>query len=770
MRHRVMGISVRALTGSLLGSLLMALSSAYAPAAMAAETLQADAESQQSARSYEYLLDHAQEFRRELDESVRAFVSARDTLSNDAQLARAIGASDRLEVIAALTKYQEALAQTQLTIYNEAGAPFAVIHFDSEGRASLDQRSQAELAAQPCRPPMILGALLQHEKPFLALAEACEDERAAFATTMVLLAAARVGAAQSVITLTSSVRSIESLLRKSHTQSEQAFHLSIIRSDGAILDEQDARAVPAWLQPPLGSTPMLAANAMHASSGLFVSDDTLDMLVLTLAQLSEPNGQSSALLICADPKLIRERVLVAVSDDGTSSMRLAVRLLVGLAVAVAIVLFVRRRHLATTKVLNHAADEALQERNRLISGVSHDIRGPLSAIMGYAELIHKDASYLENGPLRDNAFDAIKRSCQFIVRLTDHLLDLRSATMGKLALETRCTDVLAICDECVATYALEAREKNLGLHFAHPGIERLKIFGDPTRLRQIVQNLVGNAVRYSDRGSVTLALWIPDPTRYEIEISVSDTGIGISAEGQAKIFEPFFREKRPEGSPRSGTGLGLAVVKSIVDALGGTIDVRSELGKGSSFVVRIPGPPWVEADQSAPLRRSEPVPVLGAVATSVTNDASQPLTADETDVAMPALIEFGATLQGLRIAFADDYPEAREITGYLLRTAGATVSAFPSGTDLVHAIQCGLEADCVLLDLQMPGLSGHDSALLLRKSGYSGPMIAISALADERVRARSIQCGFAEHLTKPGDPMHLQEVIARLTSDRMRRS
>ncbi len=109
----------------------------------------------------------------------------------------------------------------------------------------------------------------------------------------------------------------------------------------------------------------------------------------------------------------------------------------------------------------------------------------------------------------------------------------------------------------------------------------------------------------------------------------------------------------------------------------------------------------------------------------------------------------------MSIAFADDYAEAREITGHVLRSGGAVVTAFVSGNDLVHAVQCGLQVDCVLLDLQMPELSGHATAKVLRKSGFAGPMVALSALADEATRQQSAASGFAEHLSKPTDGAQL---------------
>ena len=705
-----------------------------------------DKSSEEQAETFALVLRLTREWRTNLESVLAALQTARDAIASDMEIADAIRTGDRIQLTAAMEKHAGLLSKCDLLIYDEAAVPIALLHCDAAGRASLDRADSAALVARECRAEIILDVYALDAPSWIAIMDACEDERARFEDQHLLIAASPIrngtGGTVGGIALIEGMERVDRVLSAAQTAGKRAYHLSIVNWDGVVIDDDKAEAVPAWLRPPIDSLPALSNVAFDARDGLFVGDEKLAMLILPIAAMSEEGKWTTSLLFCADPILIRELV-----DPDSSASQTDVRedfqLLV---LAAGLFLFgvgawfvARRRLLVATLAVRAASEEAVSERNRLISGVSHDIRGPLGAIIGFAELIRTDPGYREEGVLRANAFDAIKRSCNFILRLTDHLLDLRSAAMGRLVLESRFTDVLAICEECVSLYSIEAREKGITLFFSHPNIDQLQIMSDPTRLRQIVQNLVGNAVRYSDHGSVALAVWIPDPTREEIEISVSDTGIGISTEVLAKIFAPFYREKRPESAPRAGTGLGLAVVKTIVDALGGSIQVTSERGKGSMFVVRLQAPRWVETDQS-----------VSVTSTNLENSLTTPAFSD------------GLPLEGMSIAFADDYAEAREITGRVLRSGGAIVTAFVSGTDLVHAVQCGLQVDCVLLDLQMPGLSGHATAKVLRKSGFAGPMVALSALAHEATRQHSAASGFAEHLSKPTDGAQLQRVIAKL--------
>ncbi len=712
------------------------------------------------AECYRELFEIGNRFRERVDGALVGLRSTRDSLAANEQLIAAVIAKDSARVAAVLAPHAGILRDAELMLYDGHGVPIAAANVDDHGAIAIKDFSSGA-TEHDCRSETIADALVRSAQPFMTFVTACEFERARFTGEYVLLAARQLkdsnGVPVGLLTLVQGTQEIATILAQSHADAQGVYDTSILSwsgesLDNALLSGSGNSTIPARLLPPPDVRSALANAALLGEQGVYLGDDSLEMFIHPLPALRSPQGRQPSLLVCADARDIQSRANATVVESTPSTLRLVILVLFSLALAVGIFLVSRRRLLRASEEVRAAAAETVLERNRLISGVSHDIRGPLGAIMGYADLLQSSPMYRDDVSLRESAFDAIKRSCDFILRLTDHLLDLRSATMGRLSLESRFTDVLAICDACVNLYALEASGKDVSLMFAHPGIDRLQILGDPTRVRQIVQNLVGNAVRYTDHGSVTLALWIPDDARNEIEISVSDTGIGISPEGQAKIFEPFYRERRPERGSRTGTGLGLAVVKTIVEALGGRIEVQSELGKGSTFVVRIPAPAWVDPDQSAPLRSA-----VAAIDASANASVSSSASAFSSEAPTTE-----GTLAGTSIAFADDYADAREITSILLRSAGASVSAFASGTDLAHAMQCGLHADCVLLDLQMPGLSGHETAMLLRKGGYTGPLVALSALSDDATRKRSFECGFAEHLRKPGDPAHVQQVLAAL--------
>lgn len=695
------------------------------------------------AEAHPYMREVAAHWREHLHESLAPILALRDAIANDPALHLSMASGNRADITDAVRLHSIAALDANILVFDAVGAPLSLVRIDRNGQTHPEPLDRTARGLEECRGAPIAGILGREGKPALTVFKACDEERTEFAHTHVLVGFAPMskpnGGLLGFVAVVTGLAPVQATLAAAHPQIAVGYHLSLLLADGTIVDdasdEYRSTAAPSWLRPTVGTTEALAAAAYHASEGLYFANGDLEALVLPLPELRVPIGEQPALLLCADPTVLRLRGVASTSGGPLSSGVIALMVVLSATVGIGVWILARRSLKETALAARAAVEESNLERHRLISGVSHDIRGPLGAIVGYTELLRSDAHYRSDETLRQQAFDAITRSCAFIVRLTDHLLDLRSAAMGKLTVESRMTDVLAICRECVATYQLEAADKGFAIAFVHTDIAQLEILSDPTRLRQIVQNLVGNAVRYTDRGAVVVSLSIPAAAPDLLEITVTDTGIGIPQRALDNIFLPFFRVQAEQGKECAGKGLGLAVVKTIVDALGGTIAVSSVQGQGSCFTLRLPAKRWIRPDASAPLRALK---VAGELA----------------DAAPSHLLE------GLNIAFADDYEDARAITGRLLRSAGATVSVFASGADLLQAIQCGLETDCVLLDLQMPGMTGHETAVALRKTGCTAPMIALSAISDEATRARSAVVGFAFHLSKPGDPIELQTRIA----------
>ncbi len=743
-------LAVRAqLGGWVMSAFLLACAIVLSPS-LTAEEVQLDSGSEASSPEgrYSFLRDHAADSVAKIQKCLESIEFARDSVVRDPAVADSLASMDRIALIAAVRRHLKSLRNAEVVVFDGEGTPFARVLVDGGGHIRLESSGASVLASQHCRKAYLLDVYAIHGQPWTAIMNACEDESVRLSADRVLVSVAAVRDRRSVtigaIEIVERLTRVDAVLASVSRELPATCTLSILNWDGMLLNAISEDPTAATLRPPLDSLTALATVSFDAKLGLYVNGEKLGMFVLPIPAMSQEGRWVTSVLLCAAPKAGEHRpVAPEERRNGNFAWNSPVALLLAsiCVIGVAIWYITRRRLLRAADTAHQALEEAVRERNRLISGVSHDIRGPLGAIMGFAALIRNDSAYMQEGPLRSNAFDAIKQSCSFILRLTDHLLDLRSATMGRFAIEARCTDVLMICNECVNLYSIEAHEKGVTISFSHPNLEQLRLLSDPTRVRQIVQNLVGNAVRYTERGSVVLSVWIPDPTRNEIEISVADTGIGISEDAKAKIFAPFYQEKRAESSSRSGTGLGLAVVKTIVTALGGSIDVRSEEGKGSVFVVRIPATPWVETDESIAVHSSED-------ATQTTEQAGEP----------------NLPLAGMSIAFADDYAQAREITSHVLRGGGAVVHVFDSGDDLVQAVLCGLQVDCILLDLQMPGMSGNAAAEALQRSGFAGPIVALSAIADEQARLRSRASGFSEHLSKPIDAVDLRRVIASLVA------
>jgi CheY-like chemotaxis protein/anti-sigma regulatory factor (Ser/Thr protein kinase) len=264
-------------------------------------------------------------------------------------------------------------------------------------------------------------------------------------------------------------------------------------------------------------------------------------------------------------------------------------------------------------------------------------------------------------------------------------------------------------------------------------------FGDPTRLQQIVWNLVSNAVKFTDHGTVSVQL-APNRHDNQMNIVVTDTGIGISRGFLPYVFDRFSQEKTGTARPHGGLGLGLAIVKQLVELHGGTIRVHSDgEGHGTSFVVRLPVAP-VRNDAFGP-RRTE---------------ANATLVADAPD--MPGL-------DGIRVLIVDDDVSAREMAKVVLEHCGASVRSAASAADTRNALaQSG--SDVLLVDIAMPGEDGYTFIRSMRNDGLQQPAAALTALAHETDRVRALESGFDVHIQKPVEARALAKAVAALASTR----
>lgn len=366
-----------------------------------------------------------------------------------------------------------------------------------------------------------------------------------------------------------------------------------------------------------------------------------------------------------------------------------------------------------------AAEAANAAKTRYLVAVSHEIRSPLNAIYGYAQLLER-----EDAIPSMEAGGVIRRSAEHLTNLVEGLLDISRIESGVLQFRRDTVRLPALLDHIVDMFRMQAAAKNLTLDYKVEGRLPPFVRTDEKRLRQILINLLSNAIKYTQAGGATLTV------RYRSQmalIEVADTGIGIAPEDIERIFEPFERGNSREAALQPGIGLGLAITRVLARILGGEVTATSELGRGSVFQFRMLLPEPLEAPESAP-----------------THDRLVGYRGDRRTILV-----------------IDDNSSQLVVVEHLLRPLGFHVFAATSGADgLALAERCA--PDLVLLDVQMPGCSGWDIATRLRATfGGKLRIVMVSANAHEY---RAGGDGAADHdafLSKPVDLDALLDVIGR---------
>jgi CheY-like chemotaxis protein len=381
--------------------------------------------------------------------------------------------------------------------------------------------------------------------------------------------------------------------------------------------------------------------------------------------------------------------------------------------------------------------------------MSHEIRTPMTAIMGFADLLMANLEKPENL----DAASTIRRNGEHLLSLINDILDLSKIEAGKLAVELVSCSPVAIVEDVLSLMRVRATEKGIGLAVEYDGPMPETVASDPTRLRQILVNLVGNAVKFTEVGSVRLISRLVSADRPALQFDIVDTGIGMTPEQRERLFRPFSQADTSMARKFGGTGLGLTISKRLAEVLGGDVSiVESTPGVGTRFRLTIdPGP-------------LEGVRMI---------DPGQDLKAAQ-QVALPALPTAKPAsptpLKDRRILLAEDGPDNQVLIAYVLRKAGADVTIVENGKlaaeAALRAVEAGAPFDVVLMDMQMPVLDGYEATALLRAEGYRGTIIALTAHAMAGDREKCLQFGCDDYATKPIDRAKLISTIAGHLGDR----
>jgi len=394
------------------------------------------------------------------------------------------------------------------------------------------------------------------------------------------------------------------------------------------------------------------------------------------------------------------------------------------------------------------AEAANRAKSEFLANMSHEIRTPMTAILGYAELLRSEGDLSKAPPKRVEAIDTIIRNGNHLLNLIGDILDLSKIEAAKMTAESRECSPWHIVEEVVSSTQDSAQRKALKLSVEHAFPLPRTIRTDPVRLKQVLINLIGNAVKFTEHGGVRIGVRCtqhldttppikPGPI---MQFVVTDTGIGVTKEQMNSIFQPFTQADATHTRRFGGTGLGLTISKRLAVMLGGDIQVESEPDKGSTFTLTIdPGP-------------LDGVPMF---------DESPGASAEEEPAALRTRLD-------CRVLLAEDGLDNQRLIAFLLKKAGAEVAVAENGQiacDLALAARDeGNPFDVILMDMQMPVMDGYDATAKLREADYTGPIIALTAYAMSEDRNKCLAAGCDDYMTKPIDREKLTSVVAEYDS------